>query len=143
MTFVQNLIKRLFPNEILTHHLSDLNNHSLVQNYNKNNICISIERENKCRQYCSLTMEQLIILYQNCPLIERTLYESIPPTKLVKAFIDFEYSMDNNLDIQNHYVGPICCLKILYHLLNSLDDNNNVMQNHTENILKQFLVLEA
>jgi hypothetical protein len=141
--FVQNLIKRLFPNEIVTHHISDLNNHLLEQNNNKTRICISIEKENKCRQFCSLTMEQLTTLFQYCPLTQRALYESIPPTRVVKAYIDFEYCLDNNTDIKDHYLGLRCCQKILYYLLNCPDDSINTMEAYTENILKQFLVLEG
>jgi hypothetical protein len=141
MLDVQNLINSLFPNQLLTHHLSELNNH-LLEN-NNNGIYISIEKENKCRLFCFLTMDQLAILYQYCPLTKRTLYESIPSAKRVKTFIDFEYYTDNNVDIQNHYIGAMCCLKILYCLLNSYDNNMKVLENLTENILKQFLVLEA
>jgi hypothetical protein len=145
MNSVQNLIKRLFPNEILTHHILDLNNQLFEQNDNKERIHISIEKENKSRQYCSLTIEQLKTLYQHCPVLQRTLYESIPPTKFVKTYIDFEYYINNNLDIQNHHIAPICCLKIFYYLLNVSDysNTNNTIEISTENILKQFLVLEA
>jgi len=144
MSVIENLIKSLFPNEIITHHLIDLNDQLLEQNNNKKNIHISIEKENKSRQYCSLTVEQLLTLYQYCPITERTLYELIAPTKPVKTFIDFEYYINNNLDIENHHIAPIFCLKILYYLLNVLDDfQTNTIETYTENILKQFLVLEA
>ncbi|CAF1223257.1 unnamed protein product [Adineta steineri] len=49
----------------------------------------------------------------------------------------------NNLDIQNHHIGPMCFLKILYYFLNIRDDTINTVENYTENVLKQFLVLEA
>ncbi|CAF4402525.1 unnamed protein product, partial [Rotaria magnacalcarata] len=48
-----------------------------------------------------------------------------------------------NLKIQNHYIGPMCCLKVLYYFLNAPDDTVNTVERYTENILKQFLVLEA
>jgi len=144
MSVIENLMKSLFPKEIITHHLIDLNDQLLEQNNNKKNIHISIEKEKKSRQYCSLTVEQLLTLYQYCPIIERTLYELIPPTKPVKTFIDFEYYINNNLDIENHHISPISCLKILYYLLNVLDDfQTNTIETYTESILKQFLVLEA
>ena len=145
MTFVQSWIKRLFPNEIITHHLIDLNNQLLQQNNNKKRIHLSIEKENKSRQYCSLAIEQLVILYEYCPITQRTLYESIPPTNYVKTYIDFEYYIDNNLDIENHHIAPLCCLKILYYLLNASYDSNTIrtIEPYTESILKQFLVLEA
>lgn len=143
MTFVQNLIKRLFPEEIITHHIVDLNNQLSEEDNTKKHIHISIEKENKSRQYCSLTIEQLITLYEYCPVTQRTLYESIPTTKPVKTYLDFEYYIDNNRDIQNHHVAPICCLKILYYLLNVPDNTINTIETYTRNVLKQFLVLQA
>lgn len=142
---IQSLFKRLFPNEKLTHHLSDLNNH-LSETGNKNNgICLSMEKNNKSRLYCCLAMDQLVELFLCCPLPERTLYESIPPNKPVKAYIDFEYYRDNNIDIKDHYTGPMCSLKILYYLLNNHETNTNITEseNLSKNVLNQFLVLEA
>jgi len=148
MSFARNLIKRLFPNEIITHHISDLNKQLMEQVNDKSRICISIEKENKTREYCSLTMEQLSILYQCCPIAKRSLYESIPPTKSVKIYIDYEYYMDNNLHIQNNCIGLKCCLKVLYNLLNFQDNSIYTMESyieqiHLDHILKQFLVLDA
>ncbi|CAF3951200.1 unnamed protein product [Rotaria sp. Silwood1] len=143
MTFVKNLIEHLFPHKIITHRMSDLNNQLLEQNGEKNDIHLSIEKENKSRQFCCLTIEELITLFEYCPVIHRTLYESISPNKTVKAYVDFEYLVDKNLDIQNHYIAPISCLKILYYFLNGPDDTITSVETYTENILKQFLVLEA
>ncbi|CAF4807066.1 unnamed protein product [Rotaria sp. Silwood1] len=123
--------------------MSDLNNQLLEQNGEKNDIHLSIEKENKSRQFCCLTIEELITLFEYCPVIHRTLYESISPNKTVKAYVDFEYLVDKNLDIQNHYIAPISCLKILYYFLNGPDDTITSVETYTENILKQFLVLEA
>jgi hypothetical protein len=140
MLFVQNLIKRLFPHEIITHHISDLNDQLLDK---RDGIYISIEKENKSRQYCCLTIEQLITLFEYCPVTDRTLYESIPPNKFVKTYIDFEYLLDKNLDIQDHYIGVVSCLKTLYYFLNVPDDGTYTTESYTQNVLKQFLVLEA
>ena len=142
MSFVLSLFNRLFPTEILTHRLSDLNNYFETSNKNSG-ICLSIEKKNKKRQYCCLTIDQITKLYNYCPVSERTLYESISPNKLVKAFIDFEYYGDNNSDIKDHSIGPMCCLKILYYIFNNHENNINITENLSENILKQFLVLEA
>ncbi|CAM4847093.1 unnamed protein product [Rotaria magnacalcarata] len=143
MTSVQNLIKRLFPHKIITHRLSDLHNQLLQQNIDKNDIFLSIEKENKSRQFCCLSIEELLRLFECCPTTERTLYESISINKPVRTYIDFEYLIDKNLKIQNHYIGPMCCLKVLYYFLNAPDDTINTVERYTENILKQFLVLEA
>jgi hypothetical protein len=59
MVCVQNLIKRLFPDKIITHHISDLNDLLLNKT---DGICKSIGKQNKSLQLCSLTIEQLIIL---------------------------------------------------------------------------------
>ena len=143
MSFVLSLFNHLFPTEILTHHLSDLNNYLLGTDNKNGGICLSIEKKRKNRQYCCLTIDQITKLYDYCPVSERTLYESISPSKLVKAFIDFEYYGDNNSDMKDHCIGPNCCLKILYYLLNNHENNINIINNLSDNILKQFLVLEA
>jgi hypothetical protein len=114
----------------------------LEQNNNKKRIYISIEKENKSRQYYSLTIEQLVILYQYCRVTQRTFYESIPSTKSVKTYIDFEYYNDYNPDTQNRHIAPICRLKILYYLLNVPDNAINTIESYTGNVLKQYLVLE-
>ena len=142
MSFVQNLIRHLFPHKTITHHISDLNQ-LLEQNNEKNDICISIENENKSRQFCCLTIQQSIRLFDSCPVPNRTLYECISSNKLVKAYIDFEYLIDKNRNIQNHYLGPVSCLRILYYFLNSTDNTINTIQRYAENILMQFLVLDA
>src|SRR5947208_1127151 len=104
MTSVQNIIKRLFPNKIVTHRIYDLNHQLIEYNTEKDGIYISIEKENKSRQFCSLTIEELITLFQCCSVTDRTLYESISPNKSVKLYVDFEYLIDKNLDIQDHYI---------------------------------------
>ena len=108
----------------------------------KNDVFLSIEKENKSRQFCSLTIEELLTLFECCPVTERTLYESISLNKTVKTYIDFEYLIDKNLNIQNRYIGPMCCLKVLYYFLDAPDDTINTIESYTENILKQFLVLD-
>ncbi len=144
MASVQDWIKLLFPNESITYRLSDLRNQVIQQSDKKARICISIEKTNKSRQFCSLTFEQLNTLYQYCPVAQRSLYESISPNTPVKTYIDFEYYINNNLDIQDHYIGLRCCLRALYYLLNYSDDRSNeIEKNNDETFLKQFLVLEA
>ncbi|CAF3244150.1 unnamed protein product [Rotaria sp. Silwood2] len=143
MGFIQNLIKNLFPNKIITHHINDSTNEPSDQNTMTNDIYISIEKENKSRQFCRLTIEQLIILYEHCPVSDRTLYEFISLSKPVKTYIDYEYYIDKNLDIENHYIGPISSLKILYYFLNIPNNTIDTIETYTQKILKQFLVLQA
>ena len=113
MISVQNWIKILFPNESITYRLSVLQNRITQQTEDKTRIYISIEKENKSRQFCFLTFEQLHTLHQYCPVHERSLYESILPNTPVKTYIDFEYCLNNNFDIQDHYIGLRCCLRVL------------------------------
>jgi hypothetical protein len=140
---IQKSIKLLFPDELITHHLNDLNNYLIQQNDNKNRVFLSIEKDNKLRLFCSLSIEQLNILYKYCPITQRTLYESIPPASLVKAYVDFEYYVNNNDDLEDHNIAPRCCLKILYHVLHLVNHQMYLIENNDENILKQFLVLQA
>ncbi|CAF1677678.1 unnamed protein product [Rotaria magnacalcarata] len=143
MTYVEKLLKHLFQNIIITHRLSDLTDHLSQQNLEKSHIYITIEKDNGGRQFTYLTHDQLITLYEHCPVMERSLYELIFSENQVKLYIDFEYYTNNNADIENSHIGSNCCLKILYYLfnmqINDVDKNNDCV-----NIaLQQFLVLEA
>ena len=106
-------------------------------------ICISIENQNKTRQFCCLTIDELTTLLGSCPVTNRALYECISSNRFVKTYVDFEYLIAQNLDIQDHCIGPTSCLKILYYFPNVPDDTINTIENYNENILKQFLVLDA
>ena len=143
MTFVQELINRLFPNKIVYHHLSGLIDQLPEQNNNKDYIFVSIEKNNGCREFCYFTIKELIFFYEHCPSVERSLYEIIFPANIIKSYVDFEYYIDNNRDIQNHFIGPNCCLKILHYLLNCLDNTHREKENYIDIVLQQFLVLEA
>ncbi|CAF2094910.1 unnamed protein product [Rotaria magnacalcarata] len=105
--------------------------------------CIRFETDNNHRQFSYFTIDELIILYQHSNVIERSLYELMTPVNQVKACIDFEYYIDNNLDIKNSHIGPICLLNIFYFLLNFLDHNNQHNNDQIAHILQQFLILEA
>ncbi|CAF4023524.1 unnamed protein product [Rotaria magnacalcarata] len=115
-----------------------------LSNQNLKNItCISIETDNNHCQFSYFTIDELIILYQHSNVIERSLHELMTPVNQVKAYIDFEYYIDNNLDIKNSHIGPICLLKIFYFLLNFLDHNDQHNNDQIAHILQQFLILEA
>jgi hypothetical protein len=117
MLSIQNWIKFLFPNEILAYHLSDLNNETRDEKDGNKRIFFSIEKNINCRQFCFLTADQLDIL--------------------------FEYYTNHNSDLENEKIGIECCLKVLYYLLNPEENSINISGLNNENILKQFLVLEA
>ncbi|CAF1443256.1 unnamed protein product [Adineta steineri] len=132
---------RLFPNKIITYRILDLIHLSSNENIKNSDICVSIEINTNSRRFCYLTINELITLYQNSPVLERSLYELISPNSKVKAYIDFEYYIDNNPDIQNSQIGISCCLKMLHLFLNS--EQNIEPNKYTNLILKQFLVLES
>jgi len=143
MTFIIKLINRFFPNKIITYRISDLIDQTSNQNIKNNDICISIETDSNSRRFCYLTIDELIILYKHSPVLERSLYELISPTCQVKAYIDFEYHVNSNLNIQNSQIGSNCCLKILHLMLNPPDYIISEENKYIDLVLKQFLVLEA
>ncbi|CAF1335680.1 unnamed protein product, partial [Rotaria sordida] len=67
-------------------------------------------------------MDELIMLYRNIPVNQRYLYELILPTNKIKAYIDFEYYINNNPEIQNHSIGPIGAKS----RFNSYSDQSNI-----------------
>ncbi len=142
MTFVEKLIRRVYPNKIITYRISDLV-HNLSTKSDNNYICISIETDNNSRRFCYLTLDELINVYRSCPVYERSLYELICAEQHVKAYIDYEYYITCNPDIIDSRIGPICCLKI-FHLLLDFDEKFNYKQNiNTDFIFENFLILEA
>lgn len=145
MNSLQTWIKSLFPYKQITYRLCDLNlDITECQDESKNTIIISIEKNNKSRQFCFISLKQLNQLFIYCPISERALYESIPSNKQVKAYIDFEYYTDVNRDIQDHYIGIRSSVRLLYSLLNYSNNNIHVTENNNDELfLKQFLILEA
>lgn len=143
MAIVVKLIKHLFPSKIITYHIYDLINQLPNKTIKTNEIFLAIEKENKTREYFYCTLEELIKIYSECPSNERTLYEVILPINKVKTYIDFEYYIDNNPDIKNHYIGANCLLKIFDYALNFSHPILSENQNYIYIALRRFLVLEA
>ncbi|CAF4064443.1 unnamed protein product [Adineta steineri] len=142
MALIAKLIRSLFTNKVVSCRIKDLID-QLSNRNSKNMICISMEIDNNSRQFSYFTLDELIILYQHSSVIERCLYELMTPENQVKAYIDYEYYIDSNLDIKICHTGPICLLKMSYYSLNS--QIHNVQQNTDQitHILEQFLILEA
>ncbi|CAF5003380.1 unnamed protein product, partial [Rotaria sp. Silwood1] len=143
MTILIQIIKHLFPSKVITHHICDLLNQLPEKIIKPNYIFVSIEKDNKTRQFFYCIIEELITLYNHCPPNERTLYEMIFPINLVKTYIDFEYYIDNNLDINDHHIGAKCFIKILHYVLNFFDHKHHENENYLHITLQQFLVLES
>jgi hypothetical protein len=143
MVFIDKLIKSLFPNKNVSHRLCDLIYHSSDQNMPNSHIVIGIEKDNGSREFCYMTLDELILVYKKSVVLERCLYELILPTNQVKAYIDFEYYIDNNTDIQCSYIGPGCCLKILRYLFNNNGKTIVKTDKYNTMALEQFIVLES
>ncbi|CAF2123702.1 unnamed protein product [Rotaria magnacalcarata] len=143
MAVIVQLIRHLFPCKIITHRINGLINQLPNNALRTNEIFVSIEKYSKTRQYFSCTLEALTKLYNECPPSHRNLYEVILPTNEVKTYIDFEYYIENNHDINNHFIGTNCLLKILLLSLNFSYRQFCQSQNDIDMALKQFIVLEA
>lgn len=143
MNSFSEIIQHFYPNKILTRRVSDLITQISQISNNESYISIAIEKIDGSRQFCYLTLDEFISIYHQCPLNERSIYELIFPTNTVKTYIDFEYYIDQNLDIQDHHIGMICCLKIFYYILNFSNNIPSENWNFIHTILNQFLVLEA
>ena len=62
---------------------------------------------------------------------------------MTKTYVDFEYYIDNNVDIKDQYIGATCLLKILHYILNCFGGINFVNNNSIHTALQRFLLLEA
>ena len=62
---------------------------------------------------------------------------------MTKTYVDFEYYIDNNVDIKDQYIGATCFLKILHYILNCFGGINFENNNSIHTALQRFLVLEA
>ncbi|CAM4840044.1 unnamed protein product [Rotaria magnacalcarata] len=132
-------VKISWFNGILSNLIYDLQNN----NEENSSFYISIENDSNSRQFCYLTLDELISLYRYCPVIERTLYEVIISTNFVKIYIDFEYYINNNKHIKESHIGPQTCLKIFQYFFNIGKNINSQTTNSTNLALQEFLVLEA
>ncbi|CAF2824677.1 unnamed protein product, partial [Rotaria sp. Silwood2] len=74
--------------------------------------------------------------------INRSFYESISETSVIKSYIDFQYELENN-DSIDHNRSVITCLKILFYSLNELSKSTIDNKITLLSILEQFLVLNA
>ena len=89
-----------------------------------------------------MNYSDLELLYDQVPQCERSLYEIIPENQRVKAYIDFEYPIDNNRSVdQTKAIDS--CLKVLYTILNRQSQYHLCTDVSMEQLLEQFLVLQA
>ena len=108
----------------------------------KERIILSIEKINHGREYCQMTLSELEFLYLLAPRINRSFYECIHQTHVVKVYIDFEYLLENNLAV-DHHRAIITCLKILLFYLKKSTDSNIIPNMDLPSVLDEFLVLNA
>ena len=143
MNTISQIVQEFFPNKKLVHRICDLTAQLSETNNDTISISVAIEKSNGTRQFCFFSLDELLSLCHKTPLNERAFYEIIFPTNITKAYIDFEYRIENNLDIQDHHVGIMCCLKLLYSVLNFSDHLSSQNVISIDTVLKQFIVLEA
>ena len=136
-------IKQLFPSKRIFHRLVDINHQFLVEVNTNDNISLSFETSIQCRIFCNFGFSELCYWFQQTNESDRSLYEIIPPSKPVKLYIDFEYYLSVNHEIENHATGLKCILKVLQPIFNP----NNVLYVSNEQFidagLGQWLVLTA
>ena len=137
-------IKTLFPQKLITHHLADLNRIESEFTVDNLSLTISFENNTRSRQFCHIIFEDLCMIFQRTRALERYLYEVISPFKPVKIYVDYEYLVMHNLDIQDHFIGPRCLLKVLYWLLSDRVRSEYYSEKeHMDLILNEYLVLTA
>lgn len=136
-------INQLFPNKRFTHRLSALINELSSTISHSNLIFLAIEKPNNSRLFTYFKMDELIILYQCTVNHQRTIYETILPSSVVKAYIDYEYNLESNADIQNHHVGTLCVLKILNFISNFFCHASSITNRSIDQFLQQFLIVES
>ena len=141
MTTARTIIQNTWPNKRIFIRLANLIN-SLSTNKSDKYILLSIEKRNHGREYCQLTLSELELIYVLVPKVNRCLYEIIREKDVIKAYIDFEYQIINNLTV-DYNKAITSCLKILfYHLKNSFDSPITTAPD-ISSILNEFLVLDA
>jgi hypothetical protein len=105
-------------------------------------VLISIEKDHGRREFCEMVYSDLDLLYDQVPESERSLYEIIPENQRVKAYIDFEYPIDNNCLVdQTRAIDSF--LKVLYTVLNRQSQDQLYTDVSMQQVLEQFLVLHA
>ena len=138
-----NIIQQLFPSKLIFYRLSDLLKESLSSVNEVESLCLSIETSNRSRRFSNFSLFELCTLFANTIESERSLYEIIPLSKSVKLYIDFEYLICFNDDIQDHASGLRSILKILYSVFYSKDISTDSEEEVLNLALQKFLVMTA
>ena len=141
MSSVRKLIEVILPSKKIFYRLQELLN-SISTNENKKSILISIEKSNRSREYCELTLDQLELIYVLYPKINQSFYECICGNNPIKAYIDFEYMIENNSSIDLDRAIR-SCLKILFFYTNNSSKSSINTEIPLSLVLNQFLVLNA
>jgi hypothetical protein len=141
MPHIRQIFQTILPDKQLYYRLQDLFD-SMSNSVNKNEVLISIEKLDGKREYCALPLSDLELLYAKCPRESRSFYECIKETTLIKTYIDFEYTIQNNESV-NYQKAIDSCLKVLYLCLNASSRTVSINSLSMTTILKQFLVLNA
>lgn len=101
---------------------------------------IGNEKQQSKREFFCLTISELLKLYELFSGKSMHLYECVPETRIVKAFIDFEYITNRNLSI-NLSTSIFCCLSVLYCALNYEECSVHGLHEFRSKVLERFLIL--
>lgn len=140
---MEDKIKQLFPSKRIFHRLIDLNHEFLSEVDSNDNIWLSFETSIECRKFSSFGFSELCHWFQQTIESDRSLYEVISPSKPVKLYIDFEYYLSLNHDIEDPATGLKCVLKVLQSIFNSSNVSYISKEQLMNAALEQFLVLTA
>lgn len=140
---MQAKIKQLFPSKTIFHRLIDLGQEFASRVNCADSICISFETSVQCRKFCHFNLSELCFCIKQTKESDRSLYEVIPTSKPVKLYIDFEYCLSLNHDIDDHTTGLKFVLKILHFIFTTDEDSHVSNEQMIAQALEQYLVLTA
>jgi hypothetical protein len=86
---------------------------------------ISIELNNKKRQYTCVCFEELFELLNNIPIEKRCFYEHISRGDAVKFYLDYEYDKNHRNNMIDVNKGLLFIQEIFINAIKTLSNNNN------------------
>lgn len=91
-----------------------------------NEYCISIELEDKKRQYTCVSFQELVELITKIPIEKRCFYEHISHTDAVKFYLDYEYYNNHQNVIINVNKALSSIQKIFIDVLKIISNEKNI-----------------
>lgn len=131
----------VLPEKRIFHRLQALLDSDLEYRRN-DSIILAIEKQERKRDFCFITIHELELLFEKIPSQHRSFYECIPQTHSIKWYIDFEYLQDKNPDTDEH-LALRCILVLMEWFLNASTMSVENEKLLFDRILDHFLVLKA